>query len=156
MNNKNNFNLILRPSRYFFTLISGLHLIIIFLVCISGLNWLKILVLLLTIIFSYSYLLYKFIYRKAKYSIISLQRNQDVSAPQQWLLKLSSFKITSAELQPKGYASDYFIIMHFKILRDNKYIKNFKLFKYKIIPVIIFPDMLDFCDYIALKRFLYG
>lgn len=154
--NNNKFNIELRPSRYFFTLISGFNLVIIFLACISHLDSVKLLILLVVVILSYIYLLYKYIYRKSNDSVVSLRQDKEKSNPSLWLLKFFNNKTISAELKPKGYASDYLIIMHFKILRTGKYLKKIHLLKYKSVPVIIFPDMLDFSTYIALKRFLYG
>lgn len=148
------FNLELRPSRYFFTLISGFNLIVIFLSCIADLAWWMLLIIFALVIISYAYLLYKFIYRRSKYSIYSLWQLESSPNPHDWKLKFTNNKIKSATLKPKGYISNYLIIMHFRIIRESRFKLN--LFKYKTVPVIIFPDMVDYSDYLALKRFLYG
>lgn len=155
-------NIELRPSRYFFTLISGMHLIVIFVVCVSNLPWLVSAFLFVMIILSYIYLIRKYVYRKSKYIVIKLWQNQQVLNPNIWQIQFTDKKIKDAELKPKGYISDYFIIMYFRIETDNKLliklsnIRIFKNFRYRNIPVIIFPDMLDYSYYIAIKRFLLG
>lgn len=148
------FNFELRPSRYFFTLISGLHLIILLLSVICDLRWWMLIIVMLVIMLSYGYLLYKYIYRKTKYSIIGLWQKEHDLNPCHWQLQFANKRIVNVELKPKGYLSDYLIIMHFKLRRKHQYGKIFAFLQYKSLPVIIFPDMIDYASYVALKRFL--
>lgn len=160
--NKTKFNIELRPSRYFFTLISGLHLMVLLIACISSLPWWILIILLLVIALSYIYLVRKFIYRKSKKVVIKLWQNNDIADPNIWQLGFTDQKIKTARLKPKGYSSDYLIILYFEVIRSNGFLLNlsnirlFKKLKYQTVPVIVFPDMLDYSCYIALRRFLNG
>jgi hypothetical protein len=146
-------NIELRPSRYFFTLISGMHLIVIFLICMASVPWYMSLLLLIILTLSYIFLIKKYVYRKSKYIVIKLWQYQDISNHNKWKLQFADKKIKDAELKAKGYVSDYLIIMYFKIETESKI---FSKLKYKNIPVVVFPDMLDYSYYIGLKRFLLG
>ncbi len=159
-------NLKLRPSRYFFTLLSGLHLIIMFLACISNITVTFFIIIFITIIVSYYYLINKYIFRKNKYSIVALSQNDSSSDVNEWFLELYDTKTRSksveSRLLPKGYVCNYFIILYFKIENKNKilaYLSTYKLLKnirFKTIPVLLFPDMLDRLDYHRLKLYLTG
>jgi len=159
------FNLTLRPSRTFFTLISGVHLVILFLACIADFPWWLLLGIFIFIGLSYYYLIYKYIYRKSNYAISQLWQNPDTENPNQWILKFYNNKYNktiNARLKPKGYLSDFMIIMHFNIPRQSKYHKYLisskllKKFANVNISVIIFPDMIDSRDFHNLKLYLTG
>ena len=159
-------NLKLRPSRYFFTALSGLHLVILFLACISNIKLWFFIIVFIVIFISYYFLVHKYVFRKNKQSIIALNQNQDIADPNQWQLafydKKSKVKIVEARLLPKGYVSDFFIILYFQVVRNNKLIsiliryKLLKKLRFKTISVLIFPDMIDGRDYHRLKLYLTG
>lgn len=168
-------HLILRPSRFFFTLLSGLHLLFLLLTCIAGFSWWLLLFLFIFIAVSYCWLLRKYIYRKSQYTIAHLWQDHEVEDPHSWFIVFSNIKIKQpipAKLKAKGYVSDFVIIMHFTIIREADFytpsqlaqisrlahIVRFVLryFKTMSIPVLIFPDMVDYKDYHALKLFLMG
>lgn len=154
-------NLILRPSRFFFTLISGLHLIILFLISILEIDLIKIIVLLIILLLSYSYMLRRYIYRKYKYAVIHLWQDIKSNNPHEWELKLSNSKIIKATLKSKGYMSNYLIILHFVIFNNKSSLLNSikHLIKFNTkttISVLIFPDMIDNKDYHRLMMFLKG
>jgi hypothetical protein len=166
MANKNKLNLTLRPSRFFFTLISGLHLLILSLACVSTIKWLFLVIVLISVVLSYSFLIKKYIYKSNKYSVLSLFQDENSLDPNKWIINFSKQKDAQARLQPNGYISNFFIIIHFEVNNNSKIAK--KLISYnwlkivhkklskKMISVIIFPDMLNYSDYHQLRLFLTG
>lgn len=162
MTNKSSFNIELRPSRYFFTLISGLHLVVLLIACISGLPWWILIILLGSILLSYFYLVRKYVYRKSKSIVLKLWQVNSQKDQALWQLQFKPFRVVNARLKPKGYSSDYLVILYFDVITSNKLILSLAQFKfleklkYKTISVLIFPDMVDYSCYVALRRYLNG
>lgn len=162
MEYRNKFNFDLRPSRYYFTLISGLHLVVLFCACIVEMPWWLLFIILLFITVSYLYLISKYVYRKSSNVVVKLWQRDSVLDPNVWQLQFKNKVVKNARLQSKGYSSDYLVILYFDVERTNRWsillssYKLFNSFKYKTVSVLIFPDMLDYKDYIALRRFLNG
>ena len=158
----NKINLRLRPSRYFFTLISGVHMIMLFFACISEIRWLFFIIVLATVLLSYYYLVNKYVFRNNKYSIVELAQDPDSLDPNQWFLVCADNKKVAATLKPKGYVSIFLITLHFKVLRVNKiaiFLSSYNLLKkmrFKTVSVVIFPDMIDYSDYHKLTKYLTG
>lgn len=156
----NKFNLILRPSRYFFTLISGLHLVLIFLICLADLDWIKFTVMLFLSAISYCYLIRKYIYRKNKFIVKHLWQDDNINNLSKWKLKLNSNIVHSVDLIHNAYVSNYLIILYFSIKDLDKsnntsnLLNILNFYKKKTVSVLIFPDMIDKKDYHRLKLFL--
>jgi len=161
--------LILRPSRFFFTLLSGMHLLFLLLVCVAGFPWWLLLLLFVFIALSYYWLIRKHIYKKSKYAVGQLWQNKNSDKPNSWFIVFANSKIkqpVEATLKPRGYVSDFVITLHFVIIRSAGFYQparfaNFiwfflKYVKTTTISVLIFPDMIDSKDYHALKLFLMG
>lgn len=162
-------DLTLRPSRFFFTLLSGMHLLFLLLACLAGFPWWVLLLLFVFIAFSYYWLIKKHIYRKSKYAVAQLWQDENSDNPNNWYIVFATSRIKQpieAILKPRGYVSDVVITLHFVINRStnlnsanlfSNFIKFFfQYIKTTTISVLIFPDMIDRKDYHALKLFLMG
>ncbi len=158
--------LALRPSRIFFTVISGVHLLALIIASISELSWIYLGLMFLTLAISYYFLIRKYIYRTSRYSVIKLWQDENVADPMVWQLQLANHKTISTRLQPKGYLSSFIIIMEFKYIKETGRLSNYKFYNllnkllnkldFKKIPVIILPDMLDHSDFHQLTLYLTG
>lgn len=154
--NHQKINLTLRPSRYLFTFISGLHLLVLILASLSGVEVWYMVVVFITLALSYYYLIKRYIYRLSRYSVINLWQDEQSCDPSRWQLMFSNKEVLTSTLEPKGYASNFLIIMHFRIGKKWIFPNLLKNYQYKIIPVIITPDMIDIQDYHKLTLYLTG
>ena len=146
MNNKNTYQdnqIIIRPSKILFTLISFSHALLIFLIHLLDFAWYFTLVLVLLTLVSFYYYSRTYFLRHSKKIVKRLEYQEDKKL---WHLVLGNNSEVLAKLSYKNFVSNTVLVLNFEVSNPSK------IHKKQHVSAIIFHDSVSITEYRYLKR----
>jgi len=149
MNSLHDNEIIIRPSKILFTLISFSHALLIFLIHILDLYWYFTIALVLLVLISFYYYSKAYFLRHSKKQVKRLEYNQ---IDKNWLLTLGNDEKVIGKLKVNNYSSNIVLVLNFEILDRKNDIQKLKKRKARQVVAIVFNDSVSITAFRFLKR----
>ncbi len=142
--------IIIRPSKMLFTLISFSHALLIFLIHVLDLTWYIALVLVIITLLSFYYYSRTYFLRRSKKTVKKLEYQEDKKT---WELSLGNDTKVIGRLRHNNFTSNVVLVLNFDIINPSyNQFSNIKKQKKQQVSAIVFNDSVSITTYRYLKR----
>jgi len=141
--------IIIRPSKILFTLISFSHALLIFLIHILSLYWYFTIALVFLVLMSFYYYAKVYFLRQSKKQVKRLEYNK---IDKNWHLTLGNDEKVIGKLKANNYLSNIVLVLNFEILDSKINLQNPKKVKTRHAIAIVFNDSVSITQFRFLKR----
>jgi hypothetical protein len=136
----------LRPSRYFFMLLSAVHTVVLCLLCLLGFSVWILLGLSGVVLISYWRWVKRYIVRDHPQAILVCGRDHADGVGRWWIKTRGQVEAIPVQFLPIGFASEQVLILRFRQVGPRQ--------RHYWVPV--FADMIDQATYRQLRRMKQG
>lgn len=143
--------IIIRPSKILFTLISFSHALLIFLIHILDLYWYFTVAFVILTLLSFYYYSKVYFLRQSKKQVKRLEYDEINKI---WLLTLGNDLKVNGKLKDNNYLSNIVLVLNFEIISAKSNILKHKKSKNQHAVAIVFNDSVSVSQFRYLKRYI--